>query len=87
MSSPELATMIGVALGRPARLLPVPAGLLAAGASLLGRRAAAGRLLDSLQVDVSPALARLGWAPPLDVETGIRRAVAPLLASSAIAEK
>jgi nucleoside-diphosphate-sugar epimerase len=87
LSSPELATMIAAALGRPARLLPVPAGLLAAGASLLGRRAAAGRLLDSLQVDVSPALARLGWAPPLDVETGIRRAVAPLLASSAITEK
>ena len=87
LSSPELATMIGVALGRPARLLPVPAGLLAAGASLVGRRAAAGRLLDSLQVDVSPALDRLGWTPPLDVETGIRLAVAPLLATSVIAGK
>jgi hypothetical protein len=37
-------------------------------------------------VDVSPALDRLGWTPPLDVETGIRLAVAPLLASSTVTE-
>lgn len=87
LSLPELITLIARAMGRPARLLPVPAGLLSAGAGLLGRRAAAGRLLDSLQVDVSPALERLGWTPPLDVETGIRLAVAPLLDSSAMTEQ
>jgi nucleoside-diphosphate-sugar epimerase len=86
LSLPELVTLIAAAMGRPARLLPVPVGLLSTGAALLGRRAAAGRLLDSLQVDVSPALDRLGWKPPLDVETGIRLAVAPLLASSTVAE-
>jgi nucleoside-diphosphate-sugar epimerase len=84
LSLPELITRIAAAMGRPARLLPVPAGLLSAGAGLLGRRAAAGRLLDSLQVDVSPALDRLGWKPPLDVDTGIRLAVAPLLAFSSM---
>ena len=87
LSLPELVTLIAAAMGRPARLLPVPAGLLSAGAGLLGRRAAAGRLLDSLQVDVSPALDRLGWTPPLDVETGIRLAVAPLLAASNVGGK
>ena len=86
LSLPDLVTLIAKAIGRPARLLPVPPGLLSAGAALLGRRAAAGRLLDSLQVDVKPALDRLGWTPPLDVETGIRLAVAPLLASSVVAE-
>ena len=84
---PELIRLIAGAMGRPARLLPVPAGLLSAGAGLLGRRAAAGRLLDSLQVDVSPALSRLGWTPPLTVETAIRLAVAPLLDSSATGNK
>ncbi|WP_283440308.1 UDP-glucose 4-epimerase family protein [Noviherbaspirillum suwonense] len=87
LSLPELITLIATAMGRPARLLPVPTGLLAAGASLLGRRAAAGRLLDSLQVDVRPALDRLGWTPPLDVETGIRLAVAPLLNPYPIADQ
>lgn len=87
LSLPELITLIAAAMGRPARLLPVPVGLLSAGAVILGRRAAASRLLDSLQVDVRPALDRLGWAPPLDVETGIRLAVAPLLSSPTMAEQ
>lgn len=87
LSLPELITLIATAMGRPARLLPVPPGLLSAGVGLLGRRAAAGRLLDSLQVDVSPALDQLGWKPPLDVETGIRLAVAPLLASPSMVKE
>jgi nucleoside-diphosphate-sugar epimerase len=87
LTLPELITLIAKAMGRPAHLLPVPPGMLAAGAALLGRRAAAGRLLDSLQVDVKPALDRLGWTPPLNVETGIRLAVAPLLAASTVAQQ
>ena len=87
LSLPELITLIAAAMGRPARLLPVPTGLLSASAGILGKRAAAGRLLDSLQVDVKPALDLLGWAPPLDVATGIRLAVGPLLSSSTMSEK
>ena len=79
LSLPELITKIASAMGRRPRLLPLPPSLLSAGAALVGRRAAASRLLDSLQVDISPALDRLGWTPPLDVESGIRLAVAPLL--------
>jgi nucleoside-diphosphate-sugar epimerase len=82
LSLPELVTKIAGAMGQRPRLLPVPPSLLSAGSTLLGRRAAAGRLLDSLQVDISPALNRLGWTPPLDVDTGIRLAVAPLLVAS-----
>jgi len=87
LSLPELVTQIAAAMGRQPRLLPVPPGLLAAGATALGRRAAAGRLLDSLQVDISPALERLGWTPPLDVGAGIRLAVAPLLVASTLGKK
>jgi UDP-glucose 4-epimerase len=87
VSTSELIRLIASAMHKPARLLPVPAPLLAACASALGRRPAAGRLLDSLQVDISPALDRLGWKPPFSVETGIERAVAPLLASTGKQER
>lgn len=82
LSLPDLISKIAEAMGRRPRLLPLPPGLLSAGAALLGQRAVAGRLLDSLQVDVSPALERLGWKPPIDVDTGIQLAVAPLTAFS-----
>ena len=82
VSTSELIRLIANAMHKPARLLPVPASLLSACASVLGRRPAAGRLLDSLQVDISPALNRLGWQPPLSLEAGIERAVAPLLVSA-----
>lgn len=84
---PKLITLIATAMDRPARLLPVPEGLLSACAGLVRRRPAAGRLLDSLQVDVTPALDRLGWTPPVDVGTGIRLAVAPLLNSYSAADQ
>jgi nucleoside-diphosphate-sugar epimerase len=82
VSTSELIRLIAKAMHKPARLLPVPASLLTACASLLGRRPAAGRLLDSLQVDISPAINRLSWKPPFTLEAGIERAVAPLFAST-----
>jgi len=51
----------------------VPAGLLMFGASVLGRKAMAQRLLGSLQVDISKARNLLGWRPPLSVEEGLKR--------------
>jgi nucleoside-diphosphate-sugar epimerase len=62
-------------MGRPARLIPVPAALLSLGATLLGKRAVAQRLLGSLQVDISKARDLLGWEPPVSVEEGLRRCV------------
>ncbi len=75
LSTPEIARHIAAALGRPARLVPVPSALLMLGAALLGRRDAAARLLGSLQVDTSKARERLGWSPPVSVPDGFRRAV------------
>jgi len=73
VSTTELLRGVGRAMGKPARLIPVPAGMLMFGAGLLGKKAVAQRLLGSLQVDISKARNLLGWEPPLSVEEGLRR--------------
>ena len=75
LSSPALVRAIAAAADVPARLLPVPAGLLRTAATLLGQGAAAQRLLGNLQVDISKAQGALGWQPPFTVAEGMRRAV------------
>lgn len=73
LSTSELLRRVGNAMGRPARLVPMPAGLLQLGATVLGKKAMAQRLLGSLQVDISKARQVLGWQPPLSVDEGLRR--------------
>ncbi len=73
LSTSELLREIGKAMGKPARLIPVPSGLLMFGAGLLGKKAIAQRVLGSLQVDNSKARNLLGWEPPISVEEGLRR--------------
>lgn len=73
LSTTELLRGVGNAMGKPARLIPVPAGMLMFGATLLGKKAAAQRFLGSLQVDISKARNVLGWEPPLTLEEGLRR--------------
>lgn len=73
LSTTELLRGVGKAMNKPARLIPVPAGMLMFGAALLGKRAVAQRVLGSLQVDISKARNLLGWEPPLSVEEGLRR--------------
>lgn len=79
LSTTCLIRRLARAMGRPARLIPVPAAVLAAGATLLGKRNVAERLLGSLQVDISKAHRMLRWVPPISVDEGLRRAVAPCL--------
>lgn len=74
LSTAELLSRMGVALGRPARLIPIPPLLLTSAASLIGRRDVARRLLGSLQVDISKTRHMLGWAPRISVDEGLRRA-------------
>jgi len=81
LSTPELLRRLGLALGRPARLLPVPVSLLKAGAALLGRGDIAQRLCGSLQVDISKARNALGWNPPISVDEGLRRTAQGFLAA------
>jgi nucleoside-diphosphate-sugar epimerase len=72
MSTTELLHRLGSALGKPARLIPFPVGLLTLLASLLGKKDVAQRLCGSLQVDISKARDLLGWKPPVTVEGGLR---------------
>lgn len=73
LSTSELLRALADAMGRPARLLPVPASLLCLGASLLGKRAVAQRVLGSLQVDITHTRETLDWTPPCSVSEGLRR--------------
>jgi len=73
LSTTELLQRMGLALGKPARLLPVPAALLEAGAMLFGKRAIAQRLCGSLQVDISKTRELLDWAPPVSVDEALAK--------------
>ncbi|QGG80629.1 NAD-dependent epimerase/dehydratase family protein [Litorivicinus lipolyticus] len=73
LSTTELLRGVARAMGKPSRLIPVPASLLMLAATLLGKKSVAQRLLGSLQVDISKARHLLGWEPPITVEEGLRR--------------
>ncbi len=74
LSTTDLLRRMGQALGQPARLLPVPPALLKLGAALLGKPELAQRLCGSLQVDIAKTRALLGWAPPISVNMGLKKA-------------
>jgi len=75
LSTADLLHRLGSAMGRPARLLPVPVGALALGAKLLGKREMFQSLCGSLQVDINKTRELLGWCPPIGVDEGLRRSV------------
>lgn len=83
LSTTDLLRRMARALGKPARLLPVPPSLLKLGAAMVGKPELAQRLCGSLQVDISKTRQLLGWAPPLSVDEGLRRAVGAGLPRSA----
>lgn len=74
LSTSQLLRRMGQALGKPARLIPVPPELLKLGAALLGKPAVAQRLCGSLQVDISKTRQLLGWRPPVSVDAGLKKA-------------
>jgi len=76
VSTPDLIRALANAMGRPARLLAVPVGVLELAGALLGKRAAVARLTGSLYVDSSAIRSRLGWAPPFSMEAGLATTVA-----------
>lgn len=80
VSTAELATEIGRAFGRPARLVPMPAPLLQLIGKVLGRRDAISRLTSSLVVDSRKLQDRLGWVPAQSFSEGIRSMVNGYLA-------
>lgn len=72
-STPGLLRRLASALGKKARLLPVPSLLLLVCAAAVGKRAVAQRVCESLQVDISKNREMLGWVPPIDVDIAMRR--------------
>lgn len=82
LSTTELLSKLGLALGRPARLLPVPQKLITTGAVLAGKGDVARRLCGSLQVDISKTREVLGWAPPISVDEAVARAARDFLAQT-----
>ncbi|WP_435037603.1 UDP-glucose 4-epimerase family protein [Pseudomonas neuropathica] len=68
LSTTQLLRRLSRALGKPARLLPFPEGLLKLAAAMLGKQVIAQRLCGSLQVDISKNLHLLGWAPPVNMD-------------------
>ncbi len=81
LSTAALLRRMAAALGRPARLIPVPAGLITLGGKLIGRPGIAQRLCGSLQVDIGKTKALLGWSPPISVDEGLRRTAEHWLAT------
>ncbi len=72
VSTTALLRGLGDALGRPARLLPVPQSMLTLALKAIGKGGIAQRLCGDLAVDASPASTLLGWKPPLTVQQGLQ---------------
>ncbi|AUT60256.1 NAD-dependent epimerase/dehydratase family protein [Paraburkholderia terrae] len=66
-----MARAIGVALGRPARLIPVPVGLLRGLGSVTGKVAQVDRLTSPLRMSAVRLHEELGWTPPWTVAQGL----------------
>jgi nucleoside-diphosphate-sugar epimerase len=76
VSTPELVRRVAAALGRPARLFPVPPQLLRLAGRLTGKSSIIERLLDSLAVDDGEIRRRLDWKPPFSMSRGLQETAA-----------
>ncbi|HEY7995214.1 MAG TPA: NAD-dependent epimerase/dehydratase family protein [Steroidobacteraceae bacterium] len=75
LTAAELVRVCAACLGRPARLVRVPAPVLRIASRLLGRLEDYERLCGSLVVDTRATHERLGWRPPLGLREGLRRSL------------
>ena len=73
LSTPELIRRMAHAVGKPARLIAIPLGILKAGAALLGKQDRLQRLCGNLQIDIAKANDLLGWKPPYSVDEGLKQ--------------
>jgi UDP-glucose 4-epimerase len=84
LSTTDLLLGLGLALGRPARLVPVPESWLVALLHAMGKADIATRLCGSLQVDSASTQSVLGWRPPSDVTAELRRTAESFLRETRI---
>jgi nucleoside-diphosphate-sugar epimerase len=75
VSTPELVQRLATALGRKVKLVAVPERVLRVCASMIGARAAIGRLCNSLTVDVATTRTDLTWSPPVSMNEALARTV------------
>lgn len=73
LSTTGLLQRLGNALDKPARLLPVPQGLLEGSLKLIGKGRIAQRLCGNLQVDISKTKRLLNWQPPVAVDDALKK--------------
>jgi len=83
VSTPHLLTVLGRALGCPARLPRIPVPILRLGGLALGRGGSFDRLCGSLEIDVAPARGQLDWMPPVDMESAVAATAAAFLSERA----
>jgi nucleoside-diphosphate-sugar epimerase len=75
VSTAQLVTAMRAAMGRAPALFAFPAAGLRALAALTGRQDAAGKLIESLEVDDSHLRSALGWRPVQGFEEAIGETV------------
>jgi len=76
ISIPDLVRQMAAALGRPARLLPLPIWLLRGLGRLVSRVGTVERLVGSLRVDDALIRSELGWAPGITLQEGLESTAA-----------
>lgn len=72
ISTPELLRRTAYWMGKSAKLIPFPVEILRLGAGLFGKSEMAGRLCDSLQVDISHTRDLLNWRPPIAMDAALK---------------
>lgn len=75
-STPELVSRIANALGRRARMWPVPVSWLRLAGRITRREEEVRRLVGSLAVDMSLARTEFGWQPPFTLSQGLAETAA-----------
>jgi nucleoside-diphosphate-sugar epimerase len=75
LSTADLLKRMGIALGKPPRLIHLPTSVLKLGAIAANSPGVYQRLCGSLEVDISKTRDMLGWSPPVSVDEGLRRAL------------
>lgn len=79
LSSAELIRRMARAMGKPARLLPLPPAFLRFSGRLVGKSAEMERLLGSLTLDEGLIRRELEWLPPYVLDQGLALTVADYL--------
>lgn len=81
VSVAQLIRAIASAMGKSAKLLPIPIAALYAVGAFTGRREVIQRLVAPLRLDAAKLRATTGWQPPQSLQAGLEQTVEWFLAS------